>query len=122
LLISREHPEKVVEKYQLPNVNTLWLSQIEEGISIDPTNLPRLTHTVTQFIGQAPISFVLVAGLEYLIVHNGFDRVLKHLHMVNDQVMTHPSRLLVVVDPKTLDPKELSLLEREMRPLKGQPF
>lgn len=123
LLITRDYPGKVVEKYQLPKVNVLWLSQVEkEGISIDPTNLPRLTHIVSQFIAQAPISFVLLIGLEYLMVHNGFDRVLKHLHMVNDQVMTHPSRFLVVVDPKALDPKELSLLEREMHLLTGQPF
>jgi len=119
LLITRDYPEKAVEKYQLPNVNVLWLSQVEEHeASVDPTNLPRITHTVSEFVRQAPISFVLLTGLEYLMVHNGFDRVLKHLHMINDQVMTHNSRFLIVVDPKAMDPKELSLLEREMHPLK----
>ena len=119
LLITRDYPQKVVEKYHLPDVTVLWLSQIEkEGTSIEPTNLPRLTHTITEYIKQAPVSFILLVGLEYLIVHNGFDKVLKHLHMVNDQVMTHNARLVVVVDPKALDPKELSLLEREMRPLR----
>ncbi|MBU7045774.1 MAG: hypothetical protein HXS54_05005 [Theionarchaea archaeon] len=38
--------------------------------------------------------------------------------MVNDQVMTNKSRFLVVVDPKTMDSRDLSLLEREMHPLK----
>lgn len=119
LLITRDYPEKVVEKYHLPDVNVLWLSQVEEHeTSIDPTNLPRITHTVTEFIRQAPMSFILLTGLEYLMVHNGFDRMLKHLHMINDQVMTHNARFLVIVDPKTMDPKELSLLEREMHPLK----
>jgi hypothetical protein len=119
LLVTRDYPEKVAKRHNLINVNVLWLSQIEEHErGIDPTNLPRLTYTVSQFIRQVPQSFVLLAGLEYLVVHNGFERVLKHLHMINDQVMTHNSRFLVVVDPKTVEPKELSLLEREMRPLK----
>lgn len=119
LLITREYPEKLREKHQLPHMNVLWLSQVEgHETSIEPTNLPRLTHFVTQFIRDAPLSFVLLVGLEYLVVHNGFDKMLKHLHMINDQVMTHNSRFLVVVDPKTMEPKELSLLEREMRPLK----
>ncbi len=119
LLITREYPEKVIKKYKLLKVNVIWLSQVEEYENvIDPTNLPRLTHTVTQFIKEAPQSIVLLTGLEYLIVHNEFSRVLKHLHMVNDQVMTNNSRFLVVVDPKSLDTKELSLLEREMHPLK----
>lgn len=119
LLITREYPEKVIKKYKLLKVNIVWLSQVEEYENvIDPTNLPRLTHTVSQFIKEAPQSFVLLTGLEYLIVHNRFPRVLKHLHMINDQIMTNNSRFLVVVDPKTLDPKELSLMEREMYPLK----
>lgn len=119
LLISRDYPKKLIQEYQLPDVNILWLSQIErEEISIDPDNLPRLTHTISEFVQKAPISFVLLVGLEYLIVHNGFDRVLKHLHMINDQVMTHKARFLGVVDPRTLDPRELSLLEREMHPVK----
>lgn len=119
LLIARDYPEKLIEKYQLPHVSVIWLTQIEkEGMSIDPNNLPRLTHTVAEFIQKAPLSFVLLVGLEYLIVHNGFDRVLKHLHMVNDHVMTNRARFLGVVDPRTLDPRELSLLEREMHPLR----
>ncbi len=119
LFISRDYPQKAMEKYQLVTVSTVWLSQVEgHERSIDPTNLPRLTHTITQFIQKTPQSFIFLLGLEYLIVHNGFDNVLKHLHMINDQVMTHNSRFLVVVDPKTLDPRELSLLEREMHPLK----
>lgn len=121
LLITRDYPEKIVNKYQLPGVNTIWLSQIEgREDTIDPDNLPRLTHMVDQFIAKAPVSFVLLVGLEYLLVHNGFERVLKHLHMINDQIMTHNARFLAVVDPKTLDPKELSLLEREMHPLKEE--
>lgn len=119
LLITRDHPQKVIDKYHLPKVSVVWLSQVEEyEHSIDPTNLPRLTHMVTEFVRQAPISFVLLVGLEYLLVHNEFDKVLKHLHMVNDQVMTNNSRFLVVVDPKTMDSRDLSLLEREMHPLK----
>lgn len=118
LLVTRDYPQKIIEKYHLPKVSVLWLSQMDHEDSIDPTNLPRLTHTVTEFIKKAPVSFILLVGLEYLAVHNEFDKVLKHLHMVNDQVMTSNSRFLVVVDPKTLDPRELSLLEREMHPLK----
>jgi hypothetical protein len=119
LLITREYPEKVIKKYNLLKVNIVWLSQVEEYENvIDPTNLPRLTHTVAHFIKEVPQSFVLLTGLEYLIVHNGFSRVLKHLHMINDQVMTNNSHFLIVVDPRTVDLKELSLMEREMHPLK----
>lgn len=121
LLITRDYPEKVIKRYNLPKISVIWLSQIEEHeTSIDPSNLPRLTHIISQFIHETPLSFVFMVGLEYLIVHNGFEKVLKHLHMINDQVMTHDSRFLIVMDPKTLDPREMSLLEREMHSLEKE--
>lgn len=121
LLITRDYPEKVKEKYQLLDISYIWLSQVESAENaVDPTNLPRLTYIITQFIKQVPESFILLVGVEYLIVHNGFSRVLKFLHTINDRVMTHNARFLVVIDPKTLDPKEVSLLERELHPLKRE--
>ncbi|MGD2250898.1 MAG: DUF835 domain-containing protein [Candidatus Methanofastidiosia archaeon] len=121
LLITRDYPKKVQEKYELLDVSCIWLSQVESAENaVDPTNLPRLTYMITQFIKQVPESFILLVGVEYLVVHNGFDRVLKFLHTLNDRVMTHNARFLVVVDPKTLDPREVSLLERELHPLKKE--
>lgn len=121
LLITRDFPDKVMKRYNLPKTSIIWLSQIEEhDMSIDPSNLPRLTHIISQFIHETPLSFVFLAGLEYLMVHNGFEKVLKHLHMINDQVMTHDSRFLIIIDPKTLDSREMSLLEREMHLLEKE--
>ena len=62
----------------------------------------------------------MIDGIEFLIVNNGFDKVLKMIHRVTEVVMEYRSRLIISIDPRALDTRELALLERNMEIIEGE--
>jgi archaellum biogenesis ATPase FlaH len=57
---------------------------------------------------------ILIDGVEFLIVNNDYEKVLRMIHHITEAVMENRSRLIVSVDPRTLETRELALLERNM--------
>ncbi len=117
LYISRQNPVRIKEKYQLEKTPSIWLTRnkIPEENCISPDELAKLYKTIESFIRQADDGVIFFEGLEYLIAQNGFQPVLKFIQSLNDVIMLHPSRLIVSVDPLTLDTKELHIVRRGMR-------
>ncbi|MFQ5891812.1 MAG: DUF835 domain-containing protein [Candidatus Methanofastidiosia archaeon] len=113
MIISREHPGKIEERYQ-PKARLFWLSQQESEEAINPTSLHILVHKITTFVQNNKSSVILLDGLEYLFVQNGFERTLKHLHRINDVVMMHDAIVVIPIHPRSLDEKEMSLLENTL--------
>ena len=52
--------------------------------------------------------------LELLFTHNDFPSVLRMVNHVTEQVMQHNGKLIISIDERTLDPKELALLEKNI--------
>lgn len=117
LYISRQNPAWIKEKYQLEKTPNIWLTRtkIPEENCISPDELAKLYKTIENFILQADDGVIFFEGLEYLVAQNGFPPVLKFIQSLNDEIMLHPSRLIVAVDPLTLDTKELHILRRDMK-------
>jgi PAS domain S-box-containing protein len=113
--ICRIHPKKVRGKYGLKKTPILWLSTIEAEDSIDPRDLAKINHLLNEFLKRATDSIILLEGIEYLIIQNSFEKVIKAMHSLNDYITLFGSRLLVPVSPRTLSEKELSILEKEFR-------
>ncbi|MBU7018751.1 MAG: DUF835 domain-containing protein [Theionarchaea archaeon] len=113
--ICRIHPKKVRGKYGLKKTLILWLSTIEAEDSIDPRDLAKINHLLSEFLKRATDSIILLEGIEYLIIQNSFEKVIKAMHSLNDYITLFGSRLLVPVSPRTLSEKELSILEKEFR-------
>jgi hypothetical protein len=111
--ICRMHPKKVRHRFDLKKTPILWLSTIEAEDSVDPKDLAKINHMLNEFLKRASDCILLVEGLEYLIIQNNFEKVVKALHSLNDYVTVSNSRLLVPINPKTLSEKELSILEKE---------
>ncbi|MFQ6088528.1 MAG: DUF835 domain-containing protein, partial [Candidatus Methanofastidiosia archaeon] len=114
--VSRTHPEKIIKVYGLKKTPILWLSSTGMEESIDSQDLSKMNHIIGEFLKKAEDSVVLLEGIEYLITENDFERVLKALHALKDYVVLSNSRLIVSLNPNTLSERELSLLERELRP------
>jgi len=117
LYISRQNPTRIREKYQLEKTPNIWLTRakISEGNCISPDELAKLYKTTENFVRQADDGVIFFEGLEYLIAQNGFQPALKFIQSLNDVIMVHPSRLIVIVDPLTLDTKELHIFRRDMK-------
>lgn len=116
--ICRTHPKKVRKNYGLKKTPILWLSTIETEDSVDPKDLAKINHMLHEFLKKATDSVILLEGIEYLIIQNDFEKVIKALHSLNDHITIANSRLLVPVSPKTMSEKELSILEKEFRVFK----
>lgn len=113
--ICRIHPKKVRSRYDLKKTPILWLSTIETEDSVDPKDLAKINHMLNEFFKRASNPIILLEGLEYLIIQNSFEKVIKALHSLNDYVIMSNSRLLVPLNPKTLEKKEVSILEKEFQ-------
>ncbi len=114
MAVTRQHPDLVRQRYGLRGTPIYWLAtRAGEGV-ISPTNLGILTQTMVKFIAENTDSVILLDGLEYLVSNNDFAKVLKVVDQVHDHVSQSGSRLILPVDPRAFEPRELALLERNM--------
>jgi len=114
LAVTRQHPDLLIEKYGLGHATIYWLATRAGERVIAPTNLGILAHTITKFVQDSRHGVVLLDGIEYLVSNNDFHKVLRMVDQVNDHILQSTSRLILPVDPRAFDQKELALLERSM--------
>jgi hypothetical protein len=128
LCISRQHPKNLKDRPNWKDVQIFWLTTIEGDNNINPTDLGILSEVISNFLGEQVLNecVVLLEGLELLFTHNDFPKVLRMVNHTTEQVMHENGRLILSIDERTLDKKELALLERNMEileekisPLKG---
>ncbi len=122
LCISRTHPGVLKQKYNF-EAASIWLTKTETAQPaesrgsveyVSPNNLARLASSVRDFLAKGPGGAVIIEGLEYLSTQNDFRSVLKFVQLINEQVVLDKGYLLMPVDASTMDPKDFSLIEREL--------
>lgn len=112
-IIARTHPDQLRTAYQLMHTPVLWLAQTPGPDRVAPSNLQLLTHMTMEFVHKGP-SVIALEGLEYLMLNNDLNKVLKFLGQLRDEVIVEGSILLVSVDPRTLAERQKAILEREL--------
>ncbi len=117
LAVTRQHPDLVREKYSLEKTPIFWLATRAGAKVISPTNLGILTHTLVKFIEDTKDGVILLDGLEYLVSNNDFTKVLRMIDQVNDNISQSRCRMIIPVDPRAFDQRQLALLERNMEHL-----
>jgi hypothetical protein len=119
LVVTREFPENVRKAYGLEVTPIIWLTESQGERRIAPTSIAVLTDTMIRFMESNPNSIVLLEGVEYLTTFNDFKRVLKSLDSLTETAWVTRARLIISVDPKAFDSKELATLERDRKVLRG---
>lgn len=114
LSISRQHPKNLKIILGRGDIETYWLTSLEGNGNIDPTDIGILSDLIIRFIEKHRDTIILLDGLELLITHNDFPKVIRMVNHITEQVMQHNARFMITVDERTLDKKELALLERNM--------
>ena len=115
LCMSTTFPEKVRREYGLPDVELYWMSDTNPGPrTLDPKRLDfEIMRALSNFVKNNKGGAIVLDGLEYLIVENSFDRVLKFIKKVNDLASVHDVTMFVPVTPTGLGPEEATLLRKE---------
>ena len=112
LLITRQHPNHVRKAHLGIDIRAIWLSTTLGKDYIDPHNLNALTNEILTHIAGGGKSAVLLDGLEYLMINNDPPRIWKFLEYLNEVVAQTAAILLVSVDDRAFEPRDLALLER----------
>jgi Na+/proline symporter len=121
LCLSRYNPETLSERYNVPEDTVIWLTQKSElGYrTVDPTNFPRLSSMISDFLNKANYPVILLEGMGYLITQSNYETVLRFVQSQRDEIALKNAIMLVHIDPLSLDTKELHRLSSEMEPFKA---
>jgi hypothetical protein len=114
LCITRQHPKNLQAKSYWKDVKIYWLTTIEGVDNINPTDIGIISKLISQFVNEYRDTVTILDGLELLFTHNDFPTVLRMVNHITEQVMQHNGRLIITVDERTLDPKEIALLEKNI--------
>lgn len=118
LVVTREFPESIRKAHNLQVTPIIWLTESPGDMRIAPTSLAVLTDTIVRFMENNPNSIVLIEGIEYMVTFNDFRKVLRQLDSLNETAWVTKGRLLVSVDPRAFDERELAMLERDRKAVK----
>src|SRR5213593_1907415 len=120
LCITRQYPDRVRRERGLTDVRIIWLSHTPGEDYHNPTAIGTLAKTISQFIEDAKgEAVILLDGLEYLIVNNGFLQTLMFVEHVNEFVMQRKAVVVIPASADALEEKELALLERNLEVLES---
>ena len=115
LVITRQYPDRVRQERGLTDVRIIWLSHTPGEDFHNPTAIGTLAKVISKFIeDNGGEGVVLLDGLEYLVLNNGFLQTLMFVEHVSEFVMQKKAILLLPLSPDTLEEKELALLERNL--------
>src|SRR3989304_4523193 len=112
LYITRQHPNHVVRRRGDTDIRVVWLSTTLGKDYIDPHNLNSLSNLIGNFLNDGPRAVILLDGIEYLTVHNDFARILHFLEYVNEQIALRRATMILSLDDRAFNPKELAYIER----------
>lgn len=119
LVVTREFPEGIRKRFNLQVTPIIWLSESPGERRIAPTSLAVLTDTIIRFMESNPNSIVIVEGIEYIVTYNDMRKILRSLDSLNEIAWITKGRLLLAVNPNAFDGRDLALLERDRKVLRG---
>jgi hypothetical protein len=117
LVITRSHPDLLREEYRIEKTPVLWLAKQPGPNRIEPANLSILQQIVTEFMKKGLNAAVIIDSLEYIMENNPPEEVMMMLYDIRDEIQVTNSTLVLSVDPETMDPQYVALLEREFQVL-----
>jgi hypothetical protein len=116
LYITRKYPPKVRDELGLRKTPIFWLTRDRDyKFSLNPADMVSIIEVIRDFISKSERSVVFLEGIEYLIVQNDLDSVIKFIESLDDSISKTNSKVIISVDPSAIDEKGLHLLERELK-------
>ncbi|HKZ49344.1 MAG TPA: DUF835 domain-containing protein [Thermoplasmata archaeon] len=112
--ITRANPAAVRQEYGLRETPIVWLTTIFGQNQVPPTDLALLEKIVLQALKDAANPVVLLDGVEYLLVYNKFERVIRFFHTVRDATEAAGGSLVLALDTSVLEEREAALFESEL--------
>ena len=113
LVVSRTRPDEWRKKTEIEPTEYVWLTRVEHPSAVSPTNLHVLGEKIGRFLREHRGGFVYIEGIEYLLFYNDFRALTKFLTSVRDTAILMNGHVILLVDPETLEPGQLSIILKE---------
>jgi ssDNA-binding Zn-finger/Zn-ribbon topoisomerase 1 len=114
LVISTTFPDKIRSKHELWGTEIYWLT--DSSSTKDTMNPKRLDFEITRemlnYIKEKEDPAVLLDGLEYLVLENGFNKVIKFVKRVNDAASMEGATIVMPINPRSFEERQLNVLKR----------
>jgi hypothetical protein len=120
-VITRDLPSEVRRKHDLPACQTLWVTNLVGPNNISPTSIGLLLSRIIAFFERNHPAVVVLDGVEHLISQNSFDRIMQLIHQVRDMVLVSGGTIIMPLDTRILEEKQLALLERDLEVIVPSP-
>lgn len=114
ICVTRQYPDRLKNNFNLPGIRFIWLSHTPGKDHHNPTSIGTLATFISSFIEKYSKAVCLIDGLEYLVINNGFQQVLKFIELINEQVMQGSSIVIIPISQEAFSSKEMALLERNI--------
>ena len=123
ILITRGDIRRIKD-YLMPTHMVFWVTRATEGeieknppiYAVSPTKLGILLDLLTKAIESGYYN-IFIDAVEYLVIENGFKTTFKFLLDLKDRVLAKNGRIVIAIDPETLDKGQINMLKREFEEL-----
>lgn len=120
IAVSREPPEMFRGKLGLKRVPVLWISKVDGEGAVNPTRLPYLLEHLRGFLEATDMDkVILIDCLEYLILENGDDAILKFITSLKDLASLNRGVLLIAVDKNAVSDRVFAFIRSELSEVSG---
>jgi hypothetical protein len=120
-VITRDFPPDVKRKYDLPACPILWITNLVGPDNISPTSIGLLLSRIVTFFERNHPAVVVLDGIEHLISQNSFDRIMQFIHQLRDMVLVGGETIIMPLDTRILEERQLALLERDLEVIVPSP-
>lgn len=114
MVITRLHPQEVRAKFDVGSCSVHWLSRAFTKDSVSPTNLGAMADDIAAFVGKNNNPVILLDGIEYLIVQNDLQKVVRFVSTVRDCVAMNKARMVIPFNMQSVDESGRALLTRDL--------
>ncbi|NJE60738.1 DUF835 domain-containing protein [Thermococcus sp. 21S7] len=120
LAVSRDPPEVFRKKLGLKIIPVIWVSKVPHGEAVTPTRLSYLLDKLRRFLESADMDKVIfIDCVEYLILENGEEAVLKFLTTLKDISVLNRGIIIVTLDREALSGRIFNILSSELLPVEN---
>ena len=115
LVISRTPPTKM-RQIMGEDLPIVWLSEKRYDKMTIPPNFFSIEKTIENYLDRNRV--VLLDRLDYLILKNGFRKTMEFIQRLSETFFINKAILILSMDPKILDEREMRLLNKELAEIK----
>lgn len=120
LCISKLHPEKVRERYDVDKASVFWLTFKKAEGTINPKDFVKLNRTTSEFVKRTDGSIVLLDCFDQIKFANGFQKSLTLLKDLRNLCNENNSTILISINTEMFKKQELAAIEKELEEVRTE--